>query len=190
MGWLTALKYGIRVREEALVNRQEINGFVAPPNISLYNPILGEECYQATGNRRKFLSSFWEIVLIVLDETLFVTNPYLEGGERYGWDPETGKPPKKTEKTSQFHNKNQYQNKSYQKWNNHQTTSGSGSSGGNGSGVSGGGNNYGGSGEGSTMVGRPFEKKNCQCGYFGNNFDENYKEKKAMEAAKNKQPEK
>ncbi|EGG07555.1 uncharacterized protein MELLADRAFT_105502 [Melampsora larici-populina 98AG31] len=102
-------------------------------------------------------------------------NPYVEGGERYGWDPATSKPPKKFEKSNQYQNKTSFQNKQpYQKWNN-QTTSGSGPSG------------Y---GEGSSLINKPFEKKKSQGGYFGNDFDEDYKEKKAAEAPKNKQPEK
>ncbi|EGF97960.1 uncharacterized protein MELLADRAFT_79784 [Melampsora larici-populina 98AG31] len=151
MGWLTALKYDMRVREEALVNRTEIEGYVAPPNISVFNQVLAEECYQATRSR---------------NETLFTKNPYVEGGERYGWDPATGKPPKKVDKN------NQSQAKTYQKWNNNQSAGGSGL-------------------EASTSTSyRPFEKKKFQKGYLGNNYDENYKEKKAAAAAKGKQPEK
>ncbi|EGG02874.1 uncharacterized protein MELLADRAFT_109772 [Melampsora larici-populina 98AG31] len=109
----------------------------------------------------------------LLDETSFQKNPYVEGGERQGWDPATGKPPKKNEKLNQF------QNKPYQKWNNDQNS-----------------NNQIASGSGSNEYnsnfnnGRPFEKKKFQRGYFGNNYNENYKDKKAAAMGKNKQPEK
>ncbi|EGF98322.1 uncharacterized protein MELLADRAFT_113643 [Melampsora larici-populina 98AG31] len=138
MGWMTALKYDIRVREEALINRVEVDGLVAPPDISEYNQVLAEECFGETRLR---------------DESLFKKDPYVEGGERYGWDPATGKPPKKLDQFKQ--------NKPYQKWNNEPQASGS---------------NY----NDQTTVGKkPFEKKKFVRGYQGNNFDENYKDKRA-----------
>ncbi|EGG12520.1 uncharacterized protein MELLADRAFT_58857 [Melampsora larici-populina 98AG31] len=53
MGWLTALKYDIRVREESLINRVEVDGHVAPPDISGYNQALAEECFLLTRSRGK-----------------------------------------------------------------------------------------------------------------------------------------
>ncbi|EGG01551.1 uncharacterized protein MELLADRAFT_110911 [Melampsora larici-populina 98AG31] len=142
MGWMTALKYDIRVREEALINRVEVDGLVAPPDISEFNQVLAEECFGETRLR---------------DESLFKKNPYVEGGERYGWDPATGKPPKKSDQFKQ--------NKPYQKWNNDQQASGS---------------NY---NDSAIVNKKPFEKKKFARGYQGNNFDENYKEKRAASVA-------
>ncbi|EGG10908.1 uncharacterized protein MELLADRAFT_102678 [Melampsora larici-populina 98AG31] len=146
MGWMTALKYDMRVREEALINRVEVDGKVAPPDISEYNLFLAEECFGESGMR---------------EELLFKKNPYVEGGERYGWDPATGKPPKKGNKKTSFG-----QEKSYQKWNNNPTVSGSG-----------------GAAIGADK--KTNEKKKFKPGYQGMHFDPQYAEKKA--AAKSNQ---
>ncbi|KAH9807116.1 hypothetical protein DFH28DRAFT_917105 [Melampsora americana] len=140
-GWMTALKYDMRVRENALVNRVEINGKVAPPDISKYDQMLVEECFDESRMR---------------GELNFKKNPYVEGGEREGWDPATGTPPKRG------FEKNNYVRKSFPKWNNNQrdetpSTSGSGSN--------------------------LREKKKFRRGYQGSNFDENYAEKKAAALA-------
>ncbi|KAH9819130.1 hypothetical protein DFH28DRAFT_887423 [Melampsora americana] len=142
MGWMTALKYDMRVRENALVNRVEIDGKVAPPDISEYDQVLAEECWSESRMR---------------DELNFKKNPYVEGGERESWDAATGKPPKRT--FNKFVNN---KNKPYKKWNNNQkeeTMIPSGSS------------------------TQQREKKKFRKGYQGNNYDENYAEKKAIAAA-------
>ncbi|KAH9812823.1 hypothetical protein DFH28DRAFT_930751 [Melampsora americana] len=142
MGWMTALKYDMRVRENALINRVEVDGKVAPPDISEYDQQLAEECWSESRMR---------------DELSFKKNPYIEGGERETWDPATGKPPKKT-----FERNTQNRMKPYQRWNNYQKedqpTQGSSST-------------------------QTREKKKFKKGYQGNNFDENFAEKKAASAA-------
>ncbi|KAH9808546.1 hypothetical protein DFH28DRAFT_1195392 [Melampsora americana] len=137
-GWMTALKYDMRVRENALVNRVKINGKVAPPDISQYDHMLVEECFDESRMR---------------GELNFRKNPYVEGGEREGWDPATGSPPKKN-----FEKNTQMKGKTFQKWNNNQREE-----------------NQVASTSGPYMR----EKKKFRRGYQGNNYDENYAEKKA-----------
>ncbi|KAH9812237.1 hypothetical protein DFH28DRAFT_931088 [Melampsora americana] len=79
-GWMTALKYDINIRSNALINRVVFNGKVAPPDISKYDEVVVEECF--TDARVK-------------GELFGIQNPYREGGEREGWNPATGKPPEK-----------------------------------------------------------------------------------------------
>ncbi|KAH9824249.1 hypothetical protein DFH28DRAFT_879833 [Melampsora americana] len=142
MGWMTALKYDMRVRESALVNRIEIDGKVAPPDISEYNHMLAEECWGESRMR---------------DKLNFKKNPYVEGGEREGWDPATGKPPKKP-----FEKAFQSKNRNYQKWNNGKIEN---------------------KPIASTSTFHQREKKKFKRGYQGNNYDKNYAEKKAAATA-------
>ncbi|KAH9807118.1 hypothetical protein DFH28DRAFT_917035, partial [Melampsora americana] len=79
-GWMTALKYDINIRSNALINRVVYKGKVAPPDISKYDEIVVEECF--TDARVK-------------GELFGLENPYREGGEREGWNAATGKPPEK-----------------------------------------------------------------------------------------------
>ncbi|KAH9807167.1 hypothetical protein DFH28DRAFT_1074763 [Melampsora americana] len=144
-GWMTALKYDMRVRENALVNRIEINGKVAPPDISKYDQMLVEECFDESRMR---------------GELNFKKNPYVEGGEREGWDPATGTPPRKV-----FEKSNQVRGKNFTRWGNTQRDESPSASG------------------SGTQV---REKKKFRRGYQGSNFDENYAEKRAAAAAATK----
>ncbi|EGF97554.1 uncharacterized protein MELLADRAFT_69912 [Melampsora larici-populina 98AG31] len=139
MGWLTALKYNMRVRESAIVNRVEIGGLVAPPDFLAYNKLLAKECFGQSRMR---------------EELNFTKNPYVKGGEREGWDPATGKPPKKSTSV-------QHKDKPFNKWNNKQSDDNPVASG--------------------SFVTK--EKKKFKSGYNGNNFDPDYQAKKAAAAA-------
>ncbi|OAV95901.1 hypothetical protein PTTG_04356 [Puccinia triticina 1-1 BBBD Race 1] len=80
-GFMTALRYDIHVRMNALCHRVPVlGGRLSVANISIFRTEIVQEVHAKT---------------VRFGKTEFTDNPYAAGGCRVGWDPTTGQPARK-----------------------------------------------------------------------------------------------
>ncbi|OAV87606.1 hypothetical protein PTTG_09718 [Puccinia triticina 1-1 BBBD Race 1] len=80
-GFMTALRYDIHVRMNALCHRVPVpGGRLSVANISIFRTKIVQEVHAKT---------------VRFGETEFTDNPYAAGGCRFGWDPTTGQQARK-----------------------------------------------------------------------------------------------
>ncbi|EFP83172.2 uncharacterized protein PGTG_09125 [Puccinia graminis f. sp. tritici CRL 75-36-700-3] len=80
-GFMVALRYDIRIRNNAFAFRVEKDGEESFSNISLFKPETADDAHSESRN---------------FNELGVRDNPYALGGPRYGWDPHTGQKRTKT----------------------------------------------------------------------------------------------
>ncbi|KAA1123843.1 hypothetical protein PGTUg99_025610 [Puccinia graminis f. sp. tritici] len=90
-GFMVALRYDIRIRNNAFAFRVEKDGEETFSNISVFKTETADDAHSESRN---------------FNELGVKDNPYAIGGARYGWDPHTGQKSAKTPTTTTTNNNN------------------------------------------------------------------------------------